>query len=94
MSEALERLQKLGAQKIYEDTHIPIKHVQAILHESFEGFSKVQFLGFISILEKEYSLELQELHEKGAEYFVEKNISTEGDSLFISQQKRVKKFSI
>jgi len=37
MSEALDRLKKLGAQKIYEDTHIPINQVQAILYENFDG---------------------------------------------------------
>lgn len=91
MSEALDRLQKLGAQKIHEDTHIPIKHVQAILHGSFEGFTKVQFLGFVSILEKEYDLELEGLKESGEEFFVQKNITTEDDPLFVSQNQKKKK---
>ena len=69
MSEALEKLQKIGAQKIYEQTHIPAEHVQAILHGSFEGFNKVQFIGFVSILEREYGVELQTLKLKGIAYF-------------------------
>ena len=69
MSEALEQLQEIGAQKIYEQTHIPAEHVQAILHGSYEGFNKVQFIGFISILEREYSLDLQTVKFKGIAYF-------------------------
>jgi len=91
MSDKLEKLQELGAQKIYEDTHIPIKHVQAILHSSFEGFSKVQFLGFISIIEREYSLNLEEIRQSGEDFFIEKNISGEDSSLFVSEKSRQKK---
>ncbi len=86
MDDKLEKLQELGAQKIYEDTHIPIKHVQAILHSSFEGFSKVQFLGFISIIEREYSLNLEEIRQSGEDFFVDKKISGENSSLFVSQK--------
>jgi len=69
MSEGLQKLQEIGAQKIYEETHIPIWHVQAILYESFEGFNRVQFLGFVSILEREYGVDLQELQQNGEAYF-------------------------
>ena len=71
MSEELGRLKDIGAQKIYEDTHIPIEHVQAILHESFDGLTKVQFVGFISILEREYGEDLSSLKERGIEHFNE-----------------------
>jgi len=67
--DAIKRLQKLGAQKISEDTHIPVNHVQALLNEDFEKFTRVQFLGFISILEREYNLDLSELKEKGLAFF-------------------------
>jgi len=71
MSEALGRLKNIGAQRIYEETHIPIEHVQAILHESFDGLTKVQFVGFISILEREYKEDLSSLKERGIEHFNE-----------------------
>ena len=69
MSEELDLLREIGAQKIYEDTHISLKYAQSIIHESFEGLTKVQFLGFISILEREYNQDLSKLKEKGLEYF-------------------------
>jgi hypothetical protein len=84
MNEKLDKLRELGAQKIYEDTHIPIEHVQAIIHESFESFSKVQFLGFLSILEREYGQDLSSLRESGVKFFTEKDISKSKDILFIT----------
>ena len=41
MSSGIDKLQELGAQKIYEQTHVSKEHVQAILHNSFEGLNKV-----------------------------------------------------
>ena len=79
MSEELDLLREIGAQKIYEDTHISLKHAQSVIHESFEGLTKVQFLGFISILEREYNQDLSMLKEKGLAYFKDepvKEVST------------------
>ncbi len=69
MSEGLEKLRSIGAQKIHEQTHIALKYVQALLHESFEGMQKVQLLGFISIMEREYGVDLTPLRESALEYF-------------------------
>ncbi len=88
MNEKLEKLKEIGAQKIYEDTHIPIEHVHALLHESFDGFSKVQFLGFISILEREYSEDLSDLRALGLEYFGVKSLSKKPQSLFITPKSK------
>ncbi len=91
MSETLERLKDIGAQKIYEDTHIRIEHVQAILHENFDGLSKMQFTGFISILEREYGEDLSAVRARGVGYFDEKNASDEAitdDTIFKSSSKK------
>jgi len=92
MDEELQILQSIGAQKIYEATHIPIKYVQSMLHGSFEGFSKVQLLGFISILEREYQQDLSELTRSGLNYFNEKKKQSVDKGLFMvpKQQKRNK----
>ena len=91
MSEALERLKDIGAQKIYEDTHIPVEHVQAILYESFDGLNKIQFIGFISILEREYGEDLSAVRARGVGYFDEKNAPDEAitdDAIFKSSSKK------
>ena len=71
MSEVLERLKEIGAQKISEDTHIPVEHIKAILNSNFEKLSKLQFLGFLSIIEREYSCDLSALRTRGIEYYDE-----------------------
>jgi hypothetical protein len=91
MSENIEKLQKIGAQKINLDTHIPLEHIKALLQEKFEGFSKIQFLGFIAILEREYDVDLTQLRQKGIMFFEEKEkASTEiyHHDLFVSPAKK------
>jgi hypothetical protein len=91
MSEALDRLKNIGAQKIYEDTHIPAEHVQAILYESFDGLSKVQFIGFISILEREYGEDLTTIRSQGIRYFDENDTPEKAivdDTIFNSSKKK------
>ena len=61
MSADFEKLKNIGAQKIYERTHISVAKIENILSKSFDKFSKVQFRGFISILEREYKLDLHDL---------------------------------
>lgn len=91
MDDNLEKLQSLGAQKIYETTHIPVEHVQALLHNSFESFSKVQFLGFVSILEREYHLDLSKLRESGISYFNDKSSLYADTKVFVASNKKKKK---
>jgi len=93
MSETLERLRNIGAQKIYEETHIPVEHVQAIIHESFDSFSKVQFLGFVAILEREYHEDLSQLRLHGLETFKEEEEAIAQKSVFVAP-KRKKKYTI
>lgn len=71
MSEDLEKLRSIGAQKIHEQTHISLHAIQALLHQSFDGMQKVQLLGFISILEREYDVDLASLRQSAIEYFEE-----------------------
>lgn len=86
MSEALEKLRSIGAQKIYEQTHIPVEHVQAVLHESYDGLHKVQYLGFISILEREYKCDLQSVKLKAVGYFDNEGALSVEKSIFIDTQ--------
>ena len=73
MSYGLDKLKLIGVQKIHEVTHLTKHHVKSILDETFEGINRVQFVGFISILEREYNVDLSELKTKGMVYFQEIN---------------------
>lgn len=90
MSEGFEKLKSIGAQKIHEKTHIAKHHVQALLHESFDEMTKVQFIGFISILEREYTFRLPDLRERGLEHFkgLSKSFEEESQVFFTPKKKK------
>ena len=62
--EGFNTLQELGAKTISSATHIPIAHVESILNKEFQQFQKPQFFGFISILEREYKIDLSDLKQE------------------------------
>jgi len=93
MSEGLNKLKLIGAKKIYETTHISRQHVQAILHESFEDISKIQFVGFISILEREYNIKLDDLKSKGLAYFSESPQNSSRSKTVFVEPKREKSYT-
>lgn len=89
MTDGLQKLKDIGAQKIHEKTHISRQHVQGILYESFEGMNKIQFIGFISILEREYGVELDNLKAKGLEYFSgETSYENPNNQVFVVPKKK------
>ena len=57
-------LQELGSKTITSATHIPVAHVENILNKKFDQFQKPQFFGFVSILEREYKLDLSGLKQE------------------------------
>jgi len=77
MSDDFDKLKLLKAEQIFEKTHITKNNINNILSKSFEKFDKIQFNGFISILEREYSLNLQELRDEYQEYAINNDAISE-----------------
>ena len=88
MKNGFEKLQEIGAQKIHEKTHIVKQHIQALLHESFDDMTKIQFLGFISILERDYHVDLSDLRTKGLAYFAQSTNTYYETKVFITPAKK------
>jgi hypothetical protein len=90
MSEDIDKLKSIGVEQIHEKTHITKAYIQAILDEQFDILNSVQLLGFVSILEREYGVNLSELKNAATVYFV-KNSEVKEDSkeLFTPNKKRV-----
>ena len=78
-NDALETLRAFGAQKVHEKTHISRKNIEAILNRSFEGIHRVQFAGFVSILEREYGLDLSDLKAEFNARWKADHITENGD---------------
>jgi len=64
MIQSFEDLQELGANSIHERTHISRAKLEQVLHKSFDELSRVQFMGFVSILEREYGVDLELLRSE------------------------------
>jgi len=71
MSKELKKLNGIGAQKIHETTHIAKTHIEAILNREFDGLNSVQLSGFISILEREYNIDLSDIKNDAILYYNE-----------------------
>ena len=71
MSNGFETIKQLGAQKICETTHISRQNIDAILNKKFDAVNKIQFAGFISIIEREFAVDLSDLK---AEYDAYHNV--------------------
>ncbi|MCK9374173.1 MAG: hypothetical protein M0P91_13405 [Sulfuricurvum sp.] len=63
-----EELQSLGVESVHEQTHISRDKIELILTKSYGEINKIQFMGFISILEREYGLDLSEIKQEFNSY--------------------------
>ncbi len=92
MSNGFDKLKSIGAQKIHEQTHIARHNASAILQENFENMTKIQALGFISILEREYGMDLSTLKEKAEDFFKveesEVKETPENTKVFVAPKKK------
>ncbi len=93
MSDGFERLKEIGAQKIHEQTHIQKGHAHSIVNKKFTKMNKIQYLGFISILEREYSINLDVLRDEAKAYFKESeeeggNDEVVKNSFVVAQRKK------
>ncbi len=71
MSKTFDDLQSYGAEKIHEKTHISRDKVELLLTKSYGEIGRVQFMGFMSILEREYGIDLSAVRVEYTEYWQE-----------------------
>jgi len=83
-----QKLIGIGAQRIHEETHIPKAHCEDLVNGYFGSMNRIQFLGFVSILEREYSFDLGYLRAEGLEHFSHiKEVPTIESEVFITPKK-------
>lgn len=66
--ESFEDLQQLGTSVLHEQTHIARNKLELLLTKSFDELTRVQFMGFISILEREYGIDLSHIRHEFDEF--------------------------
>ncbi|MDQ1297716.1 MAG: hypothetical protein QG558_254 [Campylobacterota bacterium] len=65
---SFEDLQELGANVIHEQTHIARAKLELLLNKTYGDLSRVQFMGFMSILEREYGIDLSDIRQEYDEF--------------------------
>lgn len=65
---SFEDLQELGANVIHEQTHIARAKLELVLNKTYGDLNRVQFMGFMSILEREYGIDLSAIRHEYDEF--------------------------
>ncbi len=80
MEDGINKLKNLDVKKIAEKTHISINKLQAIINKDFTKLEKTTALGFVKILEREYSVDLSEWRTEYKKYIanIEENEPQKG----------------
>lgn len=91
MSYGFERLKEIGIQRINKETHISVANLKLIMSADFDQIPKVQLSGFISILEREYNLDLSNLRADALDHRVEKNIVDDQEENIFTPEDTTKK---
>lgn len=59
MSDTLKQLKTYNVETIHNKTRITPESIKALLEHDFTYFSKARFLGFVSIIEREFHVDLR-----------------------------------
>ncbi len=86
MNEDFEYLRELGIDKIHKKTNISKHQLKSILEEDFDHINKVQMFGFLSIIKREYHLDLTELKNDAKEHY-SRDASDEDAGVFVIASK-------
>ncbi|GEM_PF-760808 len=68
MQKNLEYLKTLNINDMHNTTHISIASLEAILSRSYDKLERIHFSGFISILEREYQVDLSDIRSEYAAF--------------------------
>jgi len=85
MDNDVKVLEKIGLQEVCKRTHIEVKQLEYITNNQYDKLSKINTLGFVKILSREYKLDftnwLEGFYDYWAEHKVEEDSHT--DKIFI-----------
>lgn len=71
MDKDIKVLAKIGLQEVCKKTHIEVKQLQYILNNEYDKLNKINTLGFVKILSREYKLDFSEWLEGFYDYWAE-----------------------
>ena len=71
MDNDIRVLEKIGLQEVCKKTHIEVKQLEYMINNQYDKLNKINTLGFVKILSREYKLDLTDWLEGFHDYWVE-----------------------
>lgn len=85
MDKDIKELEKIGLQEVCKRTHIEVKQLEYMINNQYDKLNKINTLGFVKILSREYKLDftdwLEGFYNYWADYKVEEK--NKKDKIFI-----------
>lgn len=82
--DSIKILEEIGLQKVSQDTHIEQKYLQYMINGDFDKLNRINTLGFVKILSREYNIDLSDWVGVFEEYWAQNRVNPEEDEkLFI-----------
>lgn len=82
--DSIKVLEEIGLQKISKETHIELKYLKYMIDGEFEKLNRINTLGFIKILSRDYKVDLSGWVQAFEEYWSQNRANPEEDQkLFI-----------
>jgi len=69
MDKDIKVLEKIGLQEVCKKTHIEVKQLEYMINNQFDKLNKINTLGFVKILSREYKLDLTDWLEGFYDYW-------------------------
>jgi len=85
MDNDIKVLEKIGLQEVCKQTHIEVKQLEYILNNQYEKLNRINTLGFIKILSREYKLDLTNWLEGYYDYWADHKVEEDShkEKIFI-----------
>jgi hypothetical protein len=82
--DSIKVLEEIGLYKVSQDTHIEQKYLRYMVDGDFDKLNRINTLGFVKILSREYNLDLSDWVEVFEDYWIQNRLNLEeDDKLFI-----------
>jgi cytoskeletal protein RodZ len=92
----IKRLEEIGLKRVSEETHIEQKYIKYMVDGNFDKLNRINTLGFVKILSREYNINLDNWVAAFEEYWQQNRIVDNDEEIFIVAQgeKKSKKIYI
>ena len=77
MDRDIKGLEKIGLQEVCKKTHIEVKQLEYMINNEFDKLNKINTLGFVKILSREYKLDLTDWLEGFYDYWADNKAEEE-----------------